>query len=179
VSEPKPIDRAFFRETGEGTLFFPWGLGHRGYRLADERGRARASRAAGLLLGGTVAVGTWAAAVLQPVMESESAGAAEALRALAAPLAGLALVIGLYALWVWRFVEDLSESDLRISRDERLREAATVAPPWKVATIGGVTCVMGATVFWIEPHQVWLGGLAVALGLAMVAWSRVLKRASG
>lgn len=178
MPDPNPIDRAFFREADDGaTVFFPWGLTHRGYRLDGERMRARASRGASWLIGATVAVASWAAAALEPALEPESAGPAEALHALALPTAALATVILLYALWAWRFVEGLAESDLQISREERLREAARAVEPWKLALIGGVTCGLGLAVAYLQPHTAWLGLLAVALGIGMVFWSVALRRA--
>lgn len=179
VPDPTPIERGFFREAEDGTtVFFPWGLTRRGYRLPGEAERARAARAATGMIGATVGIASWAAAALQRVLESDTAGASEALATLARPTAALATVILLYALWAWHFVEGLSESDLQISREARMREAAEMVAPWKVALIGGVTGVLGAVVVWIEPRQAWIGLLAVALGLGLVFWSTVLRRAA-
>jgi hypothetical protein len=117
MPDDQPIDRALFRESEDGaTIFFPWGLTHRGYRLPDDAAKKKASRAASFLVGSTVALGTWTAYALQPTLEFEGTGAGEVLRALAAPGAVLFLVIAWYFLWASRFVEGFPESDLEVSR---------------------------------------------------------------
>jgi len=178
VPDPSPIERAFFREADDGTtVFFPWGLTRRGYRLDGAHARAQAARAASWLIGATVAIASWAATALQPALEPGSAGPAEALSALARPTAALAAAILLYALWAWRFVEGLAESDLQVSREERLREAAHAVAPWKLTLIGVVTGGLGVTLIFVQPHTSWAGLLAVALGIGLVFWSAVLRRA--
>jgi hypothetical protein len=93
VPEQPPIDRAFFREAEDGTtVFFPWGLTHRGYRLADPKDRKRASRAASTLVSSAIGIGSWTAYRLQPLLESEANGPEEILGALATPGAALLLV---------------------------------------------------------------------------------------
>jgi hypothetical protein len=179
VSDASAIERAFFREAEDGsTVYFPWGLTRGGYRLPDEATRKKAARASSTLMGGTVAVGTWTASILQPLLQSETAGPAEVARALAAPGAALALVIVGYWLWVARFVEPFAPSDLAVSREDRLREAARIASPRRVAGIGFLACGMGALVAWIEPHGWWLGLLGIAVGVGFVYWSHLLARAA-
>lgn len=180
MPEPAPIDRAFFREAEDGaTVFFPWGLTRRGYRLPDPAARQRAARAASLLIGSTIGIGTWTAYRLQPLLESEAAGPAQALAACATPVAAMLLAIFFYYLWVSRFVEDLPESDLRVSREETLREAAELGEPRKVALIGVVLCGLSALVIWIDPHVWWIGALGIALGVGLTLWSARLLRAAG
>jgi len=116
--------------------------------------------------------------VLQPLLESEASGPAEILRALVTPGAALILVVFAYWLWVSRFVERFPESDLNISREERIREAAELVSPRKVALIGVILCGLGALVIWLQPHAWWLGSLAIALGVGTLLWSSLLKRAT-
>lgn len=175
-----PIDRAFFREAEDGTtVFFPWGFTHRGYRLTSAGDRKKASRAASILISSTIAIGTWTAYVLQPLLESETGDPAQILRALVAPGAALALVIFGYWLWVSRFVERFLESDLKVSREERLREAAELASPRKVALIGVIMCGLSAFLIWLQPHAWWLGLLGILLGAGTLFWSSLLKHAAG
>lgn len=179
MPQPPPIERAFLRDADDGTtVFFPWGLGHRGYRLDGSRARQKASRAASTLMGSVVAIGTWTAYALQPLLESEPSDPAEVLRSLAAPGAALCLVVLGYALWASRFVEGLAESDVRVSREERLREAAELAGPGKVALLGLVACGAGALLVAVQPRAWWLGLLTLALGVGALFWSHLLRRAS-
>ncbi len=178
MEEREPIERAFFREAGDGTtVFFPWGLAHRGYRLTDERAKEKASRAASFLLGSVIGIGTWIAYALQPILDSEAAGLAEALDALAAPGAVLLLAVVAYALWISRFVEQFPDSDLQISREERLREASNAIEPRKVALIGSMICGLSALAIWIQPRTWWLCLLGLAIGIGALFWSSLLKRA--
>jgi len=178
MEEREPIERAFFREADDGTtVFFPWGLAHRGYRLTDEGAKAKASRAASWLLGSVIGVGTWIAYALQPILDSEEAGLAEVLDALAAPGTVLLLALVAYALWISRFVEQFPDSDLRVSREERLREASDAVAPRKLALIGIATCGMSALLIWIQPRTWWIGVLGLALGIGALFWSSLLKRA--
>jgi len=170
------IDRAFFREAPDGTIvFFPWGLARQGHRLPDEAARRKAARAVSLLVAAAVATGAWAASALQPFVEREGQAGA-LLGALARPLAALALALVVYALWAARFVEALPASDLRVSREERLRDAAAVADPRIVALVGAATCGLGAFALAQRPHAWWLGGLGIALGAGALRWSRVAAR---
>jgi hypothetical protein len=153
-------------------------LTHRGYQLTDPCARNKASRAASILLSSTIAIGTWIAYALQPVLESEASGLTEILRALVAPGAILILVICWYWLWVSRFVERLPESDLKVSREERLREAGELTSPGKVAWIGVIGCGLSALLIWLQPNAWWLGLLGIALGVSAVYWSLLLKRAA-
>jgi len=179
MPEQQPIERGFFREADDGTtIYFPWGLAHRGYQLTDDAAKKKASRAASWLLGSVIAIGTWTAYALQPILESEEAGVSEILGVLAAPAGALALVIVSYALWTSRFVEQFPDSDLQVSREERLREAAEAVEPWKVALIGVVTCGLSVFLIWLQPRVWWLGLLGVALGIGALLWSSLLKRAS-
>jgi hypothetical protein len=179
VPEQPPIERAFFRQAEDGaTVFFPWGLTHRGYRLAGPEDRKKASRAASLLVSSALGIGTWTAYRLQPLLESEANGLAEILAALAVPGAALLLVFLGYWLWAARFVERCSESDLEIPREQRLREAAELASPRKVALIGVVLCGLSAFCIWLQPRAWWLGLLGIALGLGTLFWSRLLARAA-
>lgn len=177
VSDEPPIDRAFFREAeGGATVFFPWGLAHRGYRLNDEGDRKKASRAASFLIGSTIAIGTWTAYALQPVFESEAGSPAEVLRVLVAPGAALLLVMLSYWLWVSRFVEALPASDMAVSHEDRLREAAELTSPWKVALIGFIVCGLSALLIWLQPSAWWLGLLGIALGVGALYWGFLLRR---
>ncbi|MBW2540708.1 MAG: hypothetical protein JRF15_01345 [Deltaproteobacteria bacterium] len=178
MDEREPIERAFFREADDGsTVFFPWGLAHRGYRLTGEAAKEKASRAASFLLGSVIGVGTWAAYALEPVFESEGVGLAETLDALAAPGAVLLLALVSYALWISRFVEQFPDSDLRVSREERLREASAAIEPRKVALVGIVVCGLSALLIWIQPQTWWLASLGLAIGVGALFWSSLLKRA--
>jgi hypothetical protein len=172
------MERAFFRETEDGsTVFFPWGFTHRGYQLTDEAAKQRASRAASLLIGSVIGVGTWIAYELQPIFESGEAGLTETLNAIATPMAVLLFAFISYSLWISRFVEKFPESDLKISRDERLREAAELAEPWKIALIGAILCGLSILLVWLQPRAWWLGLLGVALGIGTLFWGSLLKRA--
>jgi hypothetical protein len=179
VPNERPIDRAFFRRTEAGTtVFFPWGLPHRGYELTDEAARAKASRAASLLIGGTLGIAAWAAHRLERVLASEANGLAEVAGALVAPGAALASVLLVYAWWVGRFVERFPESPLRVSREERLREAAEIAKPWQVALMGVALCALSMVAVWLKPEAWWVGALGVVLGAGLVGWSMALARVS-
>jgi hypothetical protein len=179
MPEQRPIDRAFFRESDDcTTVFFPWGLTHRGYQLTGDTEKKKASRAASFLVSSPMAIGVWTAHALMPIVESEGNGATEILRALAAPGSALILALVSYSLWVSRFVGRFPESNLRFSREERLREAAKLVEPWKVALIGVVVCCLSAFLIWLEPRAWWLGFLGVALGAGALLWSSLLKRAT-
>lgn len=174
-----PLERAFFRETEDGTsVFFPWGLTHRGYELKDPGEKKKASRAAAILLNSTIAIGTWTAYRLQPLLESAANGPAEILTALAAPAAALFVVILSYWLWASRFAESHAESNLQVSREERLREAAELAGPRKVAGLGVVVCGLSALLIWLQPRAWWLGLLGIALGVGTLFWGYLLRRAA-
>jgi hypothetical protein len=178
VAEERPIDRAFFRETDNGaTVFFPWGLAHRGYQLTDESAKKKASRAASLLISSVMAIGVWTAYALQPTVESETSFS-EILRVLVMPGAALLLVIAWYYLWASHFVEGFPESDLQVSREARLREAAELAQPWKIALIGVVLSCLSALIIWIQPSAWWLGLLGVAVGIGLLFWSSLLRSAA-
>jgi hypothetical protein len=178
--QEQSIDRAFFREDEAGnTVFFPWGLPHRGYELPDDTARKKASRSASFLIGSTIAIGVWTAHALQPIVESEGLGAVEILRLLAGPAVALMLVILLYAWRVARLVESVPESRLRVSREERMREAADLVAPWKIAAIGVGLVAMSALVIWLEARLWWLGLLGIACGIGLTVWSILLKRAAG
>ena len=179
MPEQRPIDRAFFRESKEGTtVFFPWGLTRRGYNLTSETAKKRASRAASFLVSSPVAIGVWTAYALTHIVESEGNGLTEILGVLVAPGADLTLVLASYSLWVSRFVERFPESDLKFSREERLREAATLVEPWKLALIGVIVCGLSTFLIWLQPRAWWLGVLGVALGVGTLGWSSLLKRAA-
>jgi hypothetical protein len=179
VPDRRPIDRAFFRTADDGTtVFFPWGLTHRGYRLPDDAAKRMASRAASMLMAAVMASGIWAAEVLEPVARSEGTGLDEILGRLVWPGAALLLAILSYAWWTSRFVEHFPESDLQVSREERMREAARLAEPRKVAVVGVVLCVLSAALVWLQPTAWWLGLLGVASGLLVLKWSSLLGRAA-
>lgn len=178
MPEPSPIDRAIFREAADGTtVFFPWGFTHRGYRLPDAAARKKATRGVSTLVGATIAIGTWTAHRLQALIESGAAGRSEILAALAAPGAALFVVVLCYWLWASRFVEGMRESDLRVSREERLREAAELAKPRKLALIGLAFAGLSGLLIWLQPSAWWLGLAGVGLGLGTLYWSRLLQRA--
>jgi hypothetical protein len=174
VPDELPIDRTIFRESEDGaTVFFPWGLPHRGYRL-DET----ASRAVSFLVASVIAVGTWSAYALESIFESEATGLIDVLGVLAAPGAALLLVLISYAFWVSRFVERFPESDLEVSREERLREAAELVEPWKLALIGVVVSGLSVSLIWLQPRTWWIGLLGVAIGVGVLWWSSLLRRAA-
>jgi hypothetical protein len=179
VSEQRPIDRAFFREAEDGTtVFFPWGLPHRGYLLTDPSAKEKASRAASFLVSSTIAIGAWIAYALEPIFEPEATGPTDILEILLAPGAALLLVLVSYSLWVSRFVERFPESSLKVSREERLREAAQLVEPWKVSLIGVITCGLSALLIYIQPRAWWIGLLGMALGVGALFWSSLLRRAA-
>ena len=179
MPEQPTIDRALFRKAEDGTtVFYPWGFTHRGYQVPGEAAQKKASRAASILVTSTIAIGTWTAYVLQSILESEVNGRTEILKALAAPGSALFVVVVSYWLWVSWFVERLPESDLKVSREERLREAAEAVGPWKVALFGVTVCSLSAILIWLQPDAWWLGLLGVALGAGALFWSSVLKRAA-
>lgn len=178
MSDSQPsIERAFLRLDEDGaTVFFPWGLTHRGYRLRDEDARRRAVRGASLLVGGTVGIGVWTAHRLQPLLESGSAGVAEVLGTLLAPAGAFAGLLLGYGLWAWRFVEHCPASPLVVSRDERLREAAAFAKPGQVVAIGLVLCGLCGLLFWLQPQAWWLAVAGLVLGIGLVGWGLHLRR---
>jgi hypothetical protein len=179
VSQQQPIDRAFFRETEEGTtVFFPWGLNRRGYQLTEGTAKKKASRAASFLVSSAIGIGVWTAYALEPILESEATGLTETLRVLA--ISGAAVLLAFLSYWFWisRFVEQFPESDLRVSREERLREAAELVEPWKIALIGIVLCGLSALLAWLQPRAWWLGALGVALGIGVLLWSSLLRQAA-
>ena len=179
MPEQRPIDRAFFRESNDGTtVFFPWGLTRRGYQLTSDTAKKKASRAASFLVSSPIAIGVWTAYALMPIIESEGNGLTEVLGVLVAPGTALILVLVSYSLWVSRFVESFPESDLKFSREERLREAAKLVEPWKVALTGVVVCGLSALLIWLQPRAWWLGLLGVALGVGTLVWSSLLRRAA-
>jgi hypothetical protein len=178
MPDPPPIERAFLRESEDGsTVFFPWGLAHQGYRLTGQGAKRRASRAGSLLIASILAIGTWTAYSLQPLLDSEASNAGGFLEALATPAAALAIVLASYWVWASRFVERFPESDFRVSREERLREAAQLTDPWKVAWTGVAVCGVSALLIWLQPRAWWLGLLGIALGLSALWWSSLLERA--
>jgi len=155
-------------------VYFPWGLSHRGYRLADPAARRKAVRAASLLVGATVAIGAWTAHRLQPLLEP---GAGGGLGVLVAPALLMALAIAGYALRVSRLVEGAAESDLQVPREQQLREAAELVDTRQVGLIGGLLAAMSGVAVWLQPQAWWLGAVGVAAGLGIVAWAFVLHRA--
>lgn len=179
MPDQHPIDRAFFRESDDGTtVFFPWGLTHRGYQLTSNTAKKKASRAASFLVSSSIAIGVWIAYALEPILGSKATGLTEILRVLVAPGAALILVVAWYCLWVSRFVERFPESDLKVSREERLREAAKLTESWKVALTGVIVCGLSTLLIWLQPRAWWLGLLGVALGVGALVWSSLLKRAA-
>jgi 4-hydroxybenzoate polyprenyltransferase len=80
-------------------------------------------------------------------------------------------------LWISRFVEQFLDSDLKVSREERLREASDAIEPRKVALIGVIICGLSTLLIWIQPQTWWLGLLGLALGMGALFWSSLLKRA--
>lgn len=181
MADERPIERALFREAEDGsTVFHPWGPTRGGYRLPDEGARRRAARAASLLVGSTVAIGTWTAHRLHGLFGSspEAPAPGALMEALALPAAAMACVLVGYWLWVARFVEPFAPSDSRPSREELLREAARQVPPWKLTAIGVVTCGLSGLLVWLEPRAGWLGLAGAAVGVGLVAWSRAVGRAA-
>jgi hypothetical protein len=158
------------------TLFFPWGLTHRGYRLTSIAARKKASRAASFLVSSSIAIEVWIAHALEPILETDAAGLAEVFEALAVPGATLIFVFASYSFWASRFVENFPESDLKVSRDERLREAAELLNPRKLALIGVLVTCLSLLLIWLQPRAWWLGILGVVLGAGLLRWSMLLKR---
>jgi len=177
MADERAFERAFFRQTADGgEVFFPWGLEHRGYRITDDATRRKASRAAGFLIRSVVAIGVGTAYVLNSAFESDVTDLAGILRTLAIPGAALALCLGGYVLRVTRLVERMVESDLVVTRDDRLREAAALADPRKIELIGVVTAAMSGLVIWIEPRGWWLGLLGVGVGVGLFVWGLHVAR---
>ncbi len=177
--QPSPLERGFFREAEDGaSVFFPWGLTHRGYRLPDLAAKRRATRAVSLLYASATGIGVWTAHALQPLLQDTAPSFERVLEVAALPAAALVSVLACYWLWVTRVVERCPASDLAVSREERLREAARLAPPWKILAVGVVLCALSAVVVWLRPATFWLTGLGAVFGLGIVAWSRVLARAA-
>jgi heme O synthase-like polyprenyltransferase len=178
VPQQLPVDRGFFRECDDGTtVFFPWGLTHRGYRLTSVAAKKRASRAVSFLVSSSIAIGVWIAHALEPALESDATGFPEVVSALVAPGAALFLAFASYFIWVSRFVERFPASDLKVTREERLREAAELVEPWKVALFGVIVSALSVFAIWLQPRAWWLGLLGVALGAGALLWSILLKRA--
>jgi hypothetical protein len=175
-SQPSLFERAFFRESPEGgTVFFPFGLTHRGVHLPDEAVVARARRAVALLWGGTMAAAGWTAHALQPLTETSPSW--PLVRGLIAwPLAAFAAVLLGYALWAWRFVERFPPSDLQVSREERLREAAELSNPWGLVALGLGLAVVSGALKMFHPKAGWVAPLGVATGLFLAAFGAVLLR---
>jgi hypothetical protein len=179
VPDRRPIDRAFFRTADDGTtVFFPWGLTHRGYRLPDDAAKRRASRAASMLLAAVMASAIWAGEMLKPIARSDGTGLADIAGGLVWPGAALLLAVLSYAWWASRFVEHFPESDLQVSREERMREAARLADLRKITVVGVVLCVLSAVLVWLQPTTWWLGLLGMALGLLALEWASLLRRAA-
>lgn len=177
MEEPKPIERALFRETEDGrTVYFPWGLTGRGFRLTEERTKKSALRAASLLLGSVLAIAAWTAQVLQPLTGPEAEPFSSVAPSLAGPLAALFVVLIGYYLWTSRLVESLPETSFQVSRDERLREAAKLVRPWKITAIGLITIVMSGLVIWLDAGVLWLGLAGLFVGIGLIWWSLQLKR---
>lgn len=173
------IERGFFRKADDGGIvFFPWGLTQRGYRLPGEAARRKAARAASLLIGSVLVAATWGGRALHEVLEREPSSLEGAAGALAAPLGVIAFALLAYWLWVSRFVEGFPASDLRVSREERLQQAAELAPWWNVVLVGGLLAALSALLMVLEPRLRWLGALGIALGLGLAMWGRVLHRYS-
>jgi hypothetical protein len=177
MRQQRTIERGFFRELDDGTtVFFPWGLTHRGYQLTGITAKKKASRAVSFLVGSSIAIGVWIAHALEPILENDAAGLTEIIAALVAPGATLVFVFASYFFWVSRFIERFPASDLKVSREERLREAAELVEPWKVALIGVVVSCLSVFLIWLQPRAWWLGVLGVALGVAALLWSALLRR---
>jgi len=179
MADAARIERAFFRRGADGAeVFFPWGLAHRGYRIARDEDRRKASRAAGFLISSVTTVGVVTAYLLHAAFEAGAVEAASLVGRLVWPAAALAICIGGYAARVSRLVEGLAESDLVVTREERLREAAAQVAPWQVMLAGAAVVGMGALVLWIEPRLWWLGGAAIAVGVGLSVWGLWIRRAT-
>lgn len=171
--QTSPLERGFFRETADGvTVFFPWGTAHRGYVLPDAAAARRARRAVSLLFTAVVASAAWLAQGLQPLARHGAPALGDVARVSAWPLAALGVAVAAYALWAARLAERFPESDLRVSREERLREAAAHAEPWKLAVCGAVLAAASLAVAALDPRAGWLGVLGAAMGgvLVLGAW---------
>lgn len=178
MAKPPPIERAIFREAPDGsTVFFPWGLARKGYRLPDAASRRKAQRAASLLVGCTLAIGTWTAYRLEPLLDPEAgAGAKDWLGELLVPAALLAAAILVYAVRVGRLVEGAQESDLRVSREAQRREAAELVNLRELTLAGAALAGMSGVALFLAPHAWGLGAIGVALGSGLVVWSFLLRR---
>lgn len=161
-------------------MFFPWGFAHRGYRLPDPDARPdathRATRAVSLLMGSVIAVGTWGGHALHGWLRSGDPSPDGAIRALALPLGVLVLAFTGYAFWVSRFVEGLLPSDLQVTREERMRDAAEVGSPRAVVWCGVALAAGSLGLVALEPRVWWLGALGAALGAGLAVWGRALDR---
>jgi hypothetical protein len=175
-ADPNPLEKALFRTTDDGRLiYFPWGLTSRGFRLPDADAKKPAIRAASILLVAVLAIATWTAEVLQPFLEAEPSQAFSG-RALIGPTIALAVVVVGYYWWTARYVEDLPESSFKISRQERLREAARLAEPWKVVAVGAITVVLSLLLVWLRAGAAWLGLAGFLVGVGLIWWGLLLKR---
>jgi len=179
MAKTPPIERALFREGPDRSIvFFPWGLSQRGYRLPDEAAKRKATRAVSLVFGCTMAIGTWTAYRLQPLVEPDGPGASGLLGVLAVPVLLIAATMLGYWLRVSRLIEGAQASDLQISREAQLREAAELVNPREIALAGAALAVLSAVTIFIAPYGWWIGALGVGLGLLVMAWAWVILRAS-
>lgn len=172
-AEKQPIERGFFRDTEDGaTVFFPYGLTHRGYVLPDDAAKKRALRAISLCVMGVMSSAVWLGHVLAEQLPPDGSLGAVG-RAAAGPLALLMGIAALYVLWAWRFTERFPESDLQVPQEERFREAAQHVPPWKVVLLGVGLVAASAVLVWLDPRTpAWFGvlGIVTGLGLVLFAW---------
>ncbi len=161
-----------FRQDPSGaTVFFPWGVAYRGYRLPDEVAKRRALKAVSMLTASTVAVGVWTAHLLQPLVGSDPPPFGETAQTLAAPLGCLGAALLAYYTWMVRCIESLPESGLQVSKEEQLRQAAKLGVPRKIGVIGVTLTGLSGLLCWIRPEAWWMGVIGVACGLGLIAWA--------
>lgn len=177
MKQADAIDRGFFRQVENGsTVFFPWGLSHRGYVLPDSESEVRARRVVSCFLASVVGIGVWAGHVLAERFEDASPTLPELSAALALPGGLLLMTVAVYAAWAMRFVERCAPSDLQLPRETRLREAAELAEPRKLGWAGLALVLLGAVLWWFKPNTGWVSLLAIAIGIAAVVGSVHLDR---
>lgn len=171
------IERGFFRQVEDGvTIFFPWGLSHRGYSLPDCASETRARRVVSFFLASVIGISGWAGHLLAERFGDVPPTLPDLGSALAFPGLVLLATIAAYAAWAMRFVERCSPSDLQLSRETRLREAAERAEPRKLGLAGSVLAILGALLWWLKPSSTWVSLPAIALGIALVAGGVHLSR---
>jgi hypothetical protein len=133
-------------------VFFPWGLSHRGYVLPDFASATRPRRVVSCFLVSAIGISVWAGHTLAERFEDTPPTLSDLGSALVLPGSILLVILAAYAAWSTRFVERCAPSDLQLSRENRLGEAAELAEPRKLGLAGSVLAVLGALLWWGKPR---------------------------